>query len=177
MGRLIGGRGAVGAGLGVALLLAGLAGCTSSRGSAAATATTGLDAATVWHQLVQCARSHGMPNLPDPQIDSNGQAHFPDGTPKAPQSVQRACQSIYDRLPASARGEAGRPPTDLQGLLRFAGCMRQHGVPDFPDPRADGTFPIAGTSLAREGKSPRIIRAMQACDRLNPDPNGRIYGS
>jgi hypothetical protein len=178
MRRLIGGRGAAGVGLGMVLLLAGLAGCTASSGSAAATTTTGQqDAAAVWHQLVQCARTHGMPNLPDPRIDSNGQAHFPDGLPDPPRSVQQACQSIYDRLPASARGDAARPPADIQGLLRFAGCMRQHGVPDFPDPKADGTFPLAGTSLGREGKTPRTIRAMQACDRLNPDPKGRIYGS
>jgi hypothetical protein len=176
MGRLVGSRAAVGVGLG--LLLAGLAGCTAAGGSpAATTATSGQqDAAAVWHELVRCARSHGMPNLPDPQIDSNGQAHFPSGIPKPPESVRRACQSIYDRLPASARSDSGRPPTDIQALLRFARCVREHGVADFPDPKADGTFPLAGTSAGR-GKTPQLVRAMQACDRLNPDPNGRIYGS
>jgi hypothetical protein len=178
MGRLIGGRGAVGVGLGVVLLLAGLAGCSASGGSQAATTTTGQqDAAAVWRELVTCARANGMPNLPDPRIDSNGQAHFPDGIPDPPQSVRRACQSIYDRLPASARSDTERPPTDIQALLRFARCMREHGLADFPDPKADGTFPLAGTTIGREGKTPRIIRAMQACDRLNPDTKGRIYGS
>ena len=175
MGRLVGGRGAVGVGLGVVLLLAG---CSASGGPQAATTTTSgqQDAAAVWRQLVQCARSHGMPNLPDPQVDSDGQAHFPNGVPKPPDSVRRACQWIYDRLPASAGGDKGRPPTDLQALLRFARCMRQHGIADFPDPKADGTFPLAGTSAGR-GKTPQLVRAMQACDRLNPDPNGSIYGS
>jgi hypothetical protein len=173
MRRFTGGRGAVGLGVG-ALLLAGLAGCSAVGGSQAATTTTSGQqaAAAVWHQLVQCARSHGMPTLPDPQIDSNGQAHFPNGIPKPPERVRRACQSIYDRLPASARGDSGRPPTDIQALLRFARCMRQQGVADFPDPKADGTFPLAGRR-----KTPQLIRAMQACDRLNPDPNGTIYGS
>jgi hypothetical protein len=178
MGRLVGGKAAVGIGLGVVVLLfAGLAGCSGSGGAEAATTTTTgqQDVVRVWHELVACARANGMPSLPDPQIDSNGQAHFPDGTPDPPQSVRRACQSIYDRLPASARGDTERPPADIQALLRFARCMREHGVADFPDPQADGTFPLAGTSLGH-GKTPRIIRAMQACDRLNPDPNGRIYG-
>jgi hypothetical protein len=171
MGGLVGGRGAVGVGLGVVLLLAG---CSASGGSQAATTTTSgqQDAAAVWHQLVACARANGMPNLPDPQIDSNGQAHFPNGTPKAPRSVQQACQSIYDRLPASARGDTARPPADLQALLRFARCMRQHGIADFPDPKADGTFPLSGT--LRQGKTPRMISAMQACRQLNPNPNGGI---
>src|SRR5262245_2234838 len=111
MRGLIHGRGAVGVGLGVVLLLAGLAGCASPSGSAATTGQQ--EAAAVWHQLVQCARTHGMPNLPDPQIDSNGQAHFPSDTPDPPQTVRQACQSIYDRLPASARGDTERPPTDI----------------------------------------------------------------
>jgi hypothetical protein len=177
MGRLVGGRTAVAVGLGVVVLLAGLAGCSAAGGSQAATTTSGQqDAAAVWHELVACARANGMPSLPDPQIDSNGKAHFPDGTPDPPQSVRRACQSIYDRLPAAARGDTERPPADIQALLRFARCMREHGVADFPDPKADGTFPLAGTSLGH-GKTPRLITAMRACDRLNPDPNGRIYGS
>jgi len=82
MGRLAGDRAAVGVGLGVVLLLlAGLAGCAASGSSSAATTTTGQpDAAAVWRELVRCARANGMPSLPDPQIDSNGQAHFPSGT-------------------------------------------------------------------------------------------------
>ena len=172
MGRLVGGRGAVLVGLGVVLLLAGLAGCSASGGSQAATTTTTgqQDVVAVWRQLVACARANGMPNLPDPQIDSNGQAHFPSGTPDPPQSARRACQSIYDRLPASARGDTERPPADIQALLRFARCMREHGMADFPDPKADGTFPLTGT--LREGKTPRMIRAMRACRQLNPNPRG-----
>jgi hypothetical protein len=178
MGGLVSGRAAVGVGLGVALLLVGLAGCSASGGSQAATATTSgqQNVVSIWRELVRCARANGMPSLPDPQIDSNGQAHFPSGIPDPPQSVRRACQSIYDRLPASARGDKERPPSDVQALLRFARCMREHGVADFPDPKADGTFPLAGTSLGR-GKTPQLLRAMRACDRFNPDPNGGIRGS
>src|SRR4029450_11260976 len=128
MRRLVGGRAAVGVGLGVGLLLAGLAGGSAPggagggattrggagawrRGGAGAATPTGgeKDAAAVWRELVRCARANGMPNLPDPQIDSNGRAEFPNGTPDPPASVRRACQSISDRLPASARGgEGGR---------------------------------------------------------------------
>ena len=168
MGRLVGGRAAAGVGLGVVLLLAALAGCAASGGSSAVTTTTGQqDAAAVWRELVRCARANGMPNLPDPQIDSNGRAAFPNGTPDPPASVRRACQSIADRLPASARGDTERPPADIQALLRFARCMREHGVTDFPDPKADGTFPHTGS--LRQGKTPRMISALRACGQLNPN--------
>jgi hypothetical protein len=34
-------------------------------------------------------------------------------------------------------------------LLRFAGCMREHGLTDFPDPKADGMFLLVGTNARR----------------------------
>jgi hypothetical protein len=27
-------------------------------------------------------------------------------------------------------------------MVLFSQCMRSHGLPDWPDPRADGTFPL-----------------------------------
>jgi hypothetical protein len=175
MGKWSGPRAAVGVGLGV-LLLAGLAGCSASGDSAGATTTTTSGqqaAAAVWRELVRCARANGMPNLPDPQIDSNGRANFPNGTPEPPASVRRACQSIYDRLPPSARGdEEERPPPDIQALLRFARCMREHGVPDFPDPDAEGNFRAPPGSAGPN--TPQFQGALQACRQLDPNQSKRV---
>jgi hypothetical protein len=157
------------------VVLAGLAGCADSGGTGSPAATPPPDVAAVWRELVQCARSNGMPDMPDPQIDSDGRAHFPDNLPDPPASVERACKPIYDRLPPSARGEV--PPADIPALIRFAACMRQHGITDFPDPKTDGTFPLAGTSIGRQGKTPRLLGAMTACKQLNPDPKGGFSGS
>jgi hypothetical protein len=177
MGKWSGGRAAIGVGLGAMLLLAGLAGCSASGGSAGATTTTGgqQNAAALWRELVRCARANGMPNLPDPQIDSNGRANFPNGTPEPPASVRRACQSIYDRLPPSARDdEEARPPADVQALLRFARCMREHGVADFPDPDAEGDFSVKPGSTNLDPKSPGFERALQACRQLDPNQSKRV---
>jgi hypothetical protein len=176
MGKLRGGRAAIGVGLGVVVLLAGLAGCSASGGSAGATTTTGGQqaAAAVWRELVRCARANGMPNLPDPQIDSNGQANFPNGTPEPPASVRRACQAIYDRLPPSARGDEERPPADMQALLRYAQCMREHGVADFPDPDAEGNFSVKPGSTNLNPGSPTFQRALQACRQLDPNKGARL---
>jgi hypothetical protein len=166
------------------LVVAALAGCGATAGSQAATTTTTPDVHAIWRELIQCLRDNGMPNLPDPRIDADGQPHFPGGDPgDAPPQAERACKPIYNRLPASVRedgsegGEASRPPADIPALLRFARCMREQGMPDWPDPKADGTFPLVGTSLEREGKSPRYLKAARACARLNPDPTGSIHGS
>jgi hypothetical protein len=176
MRRVIGGRAAVGVGLVLAVVL--LAGCSASGGAAGATTTSGRqDVAAVWRELVKCARANGMPNLPDPQIDSNGRASFPNGTPDPPASVPRACQSIYDRLPPSARGEEERPPADRQALLRFARCMRENGVPDFPDPDAEGNFRApAGALPGGSPNSPSVKRALQACRQLDPNKGASTAG-
>jgi hypothetical protein len=146
------------------LLVAALAGCSARAGSqAAATTTTAPDAAAIWREVVQCLRDNGMPNLPDPRIDGDGQAHFPGGDPgDPPPQARRACEPIFNRLPASVRedggetsGDASRPPADIPALLRFARCMREQGMPDWPDPKADGTFPLVGTSIRQ------IARALQ----------------
>jgi hypothetical protein len=178
MGRLRGGSGAVGIGLVgmVVLLLAGLAGCSASGGSGAATTTTSGQqaAAAVLREFVRCARANGMPNLPDLRLDSNGQVSVPEGTPDPPKSVERACRSIWERLPASASGEQGRPPADMQALLRYAQCMREHGMADFPDPQADGRFPLPPSLQQAHGKTPQFLRANQACRQPNPNQKGRL---
>jgi hypothetical protein len=173
MGKLSG-RAAVGVALVLGLVLL-LAGCSSSGGSGAATTTTSAQqqAAAVLRELVRCARANGMPNMPDLQLDSNGRVSLPPGTPEPPKSVERACRSIWERLPASARGEEERPRADMQALLRYARCMREHGMPEFPDPSADGSF-RAWPGLQREGKSPRMVRALQACRQLSPFPKGGV---
>jgi hypothetical protein len=131
------------------------------------------DAAARWHHLVVCGRTHGMPNLPDPQIDDHGMAHFPQNL-KIPAQTRRACQAEYDRLAAEFEN---RPVTQAQldGLLRFARCMRAHGVSDWPDPNASGQFPL-DSRIRRTVKS-AMHRPLTACEHYNPDPQGRIYGA
>jgi hypothetical protein len=171
MGKLRGGRAGIGVGLGVVLLLAG---CSASGGAGAATTTGGQQATeAVLREFVRCARANGMPDAPDLRLDGNGQVSIPEGTPDPPKNVERACRSIWERLPASARGERQRPPADMRALLRYAGCMREHGIADFPDPDADGRFALP-PSMHAQGKTPGFLRANQACRQLNPDQKGRV---
>jgi hypothetical protein len=164
--------GRTGAVVAVPLLLAGLAGCGASGGRAAATATTGQqDVVAVVHELVRCARANGMPDLPDPQIDTNGQVKFPEGTPEPPQSVLRACQSIADRLPGAPRGGEFNPAA-VPALVRFAKCIREHGFPGFPDPRPDGSFKVSELPQGVKPGNPPFDAALRACRQVNPTPDG-----
>jgi len=145
-----------------AMSLAALAAC----GQPAQTRTE--TPAQIWHELVACARAHGMPNLPDPTITSDGKAQFPSGAPDPPAATRQACQSIYNRLPAAVRGSAA---PDISMEIKFAQCMRTHGLTDWPDPNANGDYPLPAdlrTSLKSGPLWNRIKTAWDACRAFNP---------
>src|SRR5215471_11401329 len=81
--------------------------CGGSHDTNSARATPRSPAAA-WHQVVLCARAHGMPNLPDPQIAASGKAIFPSGLNIPPQT-RHACQSLYNRLIPNADHRAPTP--------------------------------------------------------------------
>jgi len=159
-----------------ALLFFALTGCGGTRSGAGGSGTGGSgtgggqaqsvqqQSQTIWLRFARCARSHGAPDFPDPNVNSQGHASFPDAGQVKQEAlrVQGACGAILRQLPASARNS---PVTaaQLRQLKAFARCMRQHGVPGWPDPKPDGTFPIAGTPLGAEGKTGPVLSGMQAC--------------
>jgi hypothetical protein len=124
--------------------------------TAAATSTTAAASyrarVLAWgRQLAQCARAHGQPNFPDPRFMSGddpglGTAEFPGVDKLAIARAEDACLAIVRQMPPR---QPTRPPSaaTMRQMRRFSQCMRQHGVAAFPDPRANGTFPILGTPL------------------------------
>lgn len=97
----------------------------------------------VMRQLAHCIRSHGMPSWPDPIINPLTNApDWPQSAPRLPASIQQACQTIANRLPPDAQQSQPPTPASMQALVRFARCMRSHGIPTWPDPNALGEFPM-----------------------------------
>jgi hypothetical protein len=157
-----------------------LAGCSGGGGAnAGASPTPSLTDAqiqVVVNELVQCIRANGAPGMPDVRVE-NGKVVQPDEssvdetTKQNVESAIDACAAIRDRLPPSVfqeGGSDGQPanggpgPQDVPALRKFSECMREHGVPEWPDPKADGSFP-SGSVLDTEGKSPRMIAGFDAC--------------
>jgi len=132
-------------------------------------------------QIAQCLRDQGIVEMPDPIVDGNHHLQLPGDVeaqiegryPKSTlEQAQQSCQSLFDQLPESAiRGgdntgdaDPNAPgPEDVEALRAFAACARENGIPEFPDPKADGSFPVMGTPLAAEGKSARLLAVFQAC--------------
>lgn len=117
-------------------------------------------AIAAWHDAAQCMRDHGFP-APDPTIDDQGNATFPDDLPRTPSDVLDACADVLSRIPNSG-GAQGPSPAAIQERRQFAVCMRANGVPSWPDPDADGRFPNT-PALEAEGKSPALVAATATC--------------
>lgn len=50
--------------------------------------------------------------------------------------------------------------------IKYADCMRSHGVSNFPDPSASGGFDLLGSGITRQ--SPSYQSAYKACADLQP---------
>jgi hypothetical protein len=101
----------------------------------------------------QCMRANGVADFPDPNAD--GQILY--GGVSVPKAVWvkavDACQDL--ELPGWTN-DAGRTPEQQAAALEFAKCMRDNGVPDFPDP-ATPRDPLIDTSKMRGDVSARDI--------------------
>ncbi|GAA4608540.1 hypothetical protein GCM10023107_87130 [Actinoplanes octamycinicus] len=125
-------------------------------------------------EWVQCLRDHGLTRMPDVELSPEGYLQFPavDGYNwkdelRKHQDIIEACQSIEDRYPPNAfRPRQQYSADDLRKLAEYAKCLREHGIPDFPDPNAQGEFDVSGTSV-EHGMSQRVReQAENACKSI-----------
>ena len=113
----------------------------------------------------RCMRSHGVPNFPDP--GSNGA--FPKVTPQQLgvsssqfQAAQNHCRYL---LPNGGSGASQTQVRELMtGMLKFAQCMRSHGVSNWPDPVIDaGGNPEFYLDGKVNQNSPQISSKIHGC--------------
>jgi hypothetical protein len=112
-------------------------------------------------KFAECMRDNGVSEFPDPDasggltIDGivNGSSLDP-GTP----AWKKAIGACKDLQPSGFMGHK-RSAEEQEAALKFAQCMRDNGVEDFPDPSADG--PLINVNGARS--IPGFQAAMQKC--------------
>ncbi len=63
---------------------------------------------------------------------------------------------------ATTSATKAAPTSYEQARIKWAECMRNHGVPNFPDPNDEGETNIAGINI----NSPAFLAAHQACQSL-----------
>jgi hypothetical protein len=116
----------------------GTAGSTASAGNASAgspsTGTSGgastkLTAQEKAVKFAECMRANGVPHFPDP--DPKGDYNF--GVDVSGEVWLKAVDACKALKPPGALSSK-RTPKQQSASLRFAQCVRDHGVKDFPDP-------------------------------------------
>jgi hypothetical protein len=156
----------------------------SSTGSGGSPGAGGSSTAASAVAYSACMRTHGVPNYPDP--DSNG--NLPKGNAQDLgvstsqfKATEQACRHL---LPSSdttfnasliqclMNGDGDCPSALVQRALTegrtFAQCMRNHGVPNWPDPTVDSTgrpsfqTTASGISIAST-RSPQMLSKIGLC--------------
>jgi hypothetical protein len=130
----------------------------------------------------KCMRSHGVPNYPDPgsdgvlpKIDVHqlgvSQAQFAAANSACQHLLPNSSASIETCFDTGICTEALRQQL-MNGMLRFAQCMRQHGVTNFPDPTVmpNGAPVIKlGAVPGTNWRSAQIEKKLAECGRALPN--------
>jgi hypothetical protein len=149
--------------LGLVVLAAGCGGGVNppvgAGGSAAALAQ--LDS------YAKCMRSHGIHDFPDPTTSPGGGASIEThggpgsdlgGNNPAFKAAQRSCHSL---LPGGSQTPAASADK-IAAEVKWAHCMRAHGLPSFPDPNGQGAL----DSSRFDESTPAFASASKACESL-----------
>jgi hypothetical protein len=109
--------------------------------------------------FTQCMRDKGI-DMDDPDPDSGrpkpGEGVDPDG--EAYQAAMKDCQHL---LPGSVSDDSS-DPGDMKKYQAFAKCMRENGMPDFPDPQPGGQGMFGNVDRT----NPNFQKASEACQDI-----------
>jgi hypothetical protein len=124
--------------------------------------------------FARCMRSHGVQHWPDPE--SSGQFDKTKLTLQQLGVVQsqlqiarRACQHLY---PSDNQSPQATTQQVMNALVRFARCVRAHGVTNWPDPLAESDPGQPGTpGFPRDipgvnQNAPQVKNAMGKCQHF-----------
>ena len=130
--------------------------------------------------MSKCMRANGVPNFPDPRSGPNGGGvGWPGGGPVMVSSD--VLQIMGQRLSGPAVAAAGKvckeymapsgPPPSMsesqrQAAIAAAECMREHGVPNFPDPTFSGGGERINLGPGLNPQSPAVEQAAKSCGVL-----------
>jgi hypothetical protein len=109
--------------------------------------------------FAKCMRDNGLPDFPDPAPDGSLDAANA-GIDRASTQYRNALEACRDLRPGGT-GEGGTDPDKVAQMAKYAKCMRENGLPDFPDPGPNGFEPGA-----LDPKKPGFAAAAKACQEF-----------
>jgi hypothetical protein len=147
-----------------------VAGCSNAPAGTGSTATASRHEKAV--KFAECMRANGVTGFPDP--DASGELTIDAVANRTSVNTSSAAfeQALGTCKHLEPPGFTGSKVTPEQqtARLEFAQCIRDNGVPDFPDPTPDS--PMVDTnripSAATAGGMAILNAAMRTCRRYGP---------
>lgn len=143
----------------LAVILAGCGGASAGGNNGGSSSATARDKAV---KFAECMRSNGVSGFPDPNasgqltIDAVANGSSIDTNSAAFKTALSACKNLE---PPGFTGPKVTPQLRA-ARLAFARCVRNHGVPDFPDPAQNG--PLVDTRRIPSANTPAGMSALHA---------------
>ena len=147
----------------------GVASAGGSAGGKAGDDSTTKDPQQAGLDFARCMREHGV-DVPDPEPGEGGLIKIGPGPGGASQAVEQPFDPDFEEADKACRhlladlipdGEGPTDPEAQDRALKFAQCMREHGV-DMPDPEFRGGA-IALKIEGADPQSPTFQEAQKAC--------------
>ena len=122
---------------------------------------------TAYEQAVKfaaCMRANGVSKFPDPDASGNltmDQVANGSSLDTNTAAFKQAISACRDLEPPGFTGGT-RSPEQQQAALKFAQCVRDNGVRDFPDPAPDGPLIDTNRIPSAAGRGARSIPGLTA---------------
>ena len=106
----------------------------------------------------QCMRAHGLSDFPDTDAQGGIAIHGGSGQRSQPKLLDvpvrpEGVPEVRARPGRPVAGPTG-PSTRPRPCLKFAACMRSHGIADFPDPNAQASLRAPLEQVTQPPESP-----------------------
>jgi hypothetical protein len=153
----------------------------TSTGTGVGTGTSGVSKNATTHEkavrVAECMRANGVSAFPDPDVSGkltidavlNGSSLDPNSA-----AWKQAINACKDLEPPGFSGSKATPE-QMSARLKFAQCVRDNGVKDFPDPTKDE--PIVDTNRIPSSATPSgmstLNAAMHKCGGIIASELGR----
>jgi hypothetical protein len=130
----------------------------------ATTGTTAGGSKDTGVQYAQCMRANGVPNFPDPGPDgrfalTHGEGGINQDDPKF-RAASEKCRAL-----APGGEHRTSDAASVAQMREYSQCMRKNGLPDFPDPDANGQLRGVGHEAQDD---PKYRAATAACTKFLP---------
>jgi hypothetical protein len=131
-------------------------------------------------EFAECVRENGVPTFRDPVANADGTFDFqrPEGVDQSTLiNAVDACRSKLEGSGAQlGQGNQAQDPEVQDALLEFAQCMRENGVPEFPDPKLEEGGGMRSLFGDINPQAPRVQEAMEACQSILSQVGGPFGG-